>query len=246
MKQYFKWIGVGLGFVLGGPMGAILGFALGSMAEGGSGLTQFDPNAAARNSQNTSSNDFIVSFLFLSAAVMNADGKVLKSELNFVKDFLVRQFGQDRASEQLLLLKKLMEQPIQVSEVAAQIRAHMTVAMRLQLLHYVFGIAKADGHLHTAEIRTIEEIARHLGISQSDYESVRAMFGQDPNQAYTILELATGASDEEVKKAYRKMAAKYHPDKLSTLGPEIQAEAQQKFIKVQEAYETIKKERGMR
>jgi DnaJ like chaperone protein len=122
----------------------------------------------------------------------------------------------------------------------------MDHAMRLQLLHYVFGLAKADGTLDASEVRTIEDIARYLGISEKDFKSIRAMFGHDTESAYDILEINSSATDSEVKKAYRKMATKYHPDKLSSLGAEIQEAAEAKFVKVQEAYETIKKQRGMK
>ena len=62
---------------------------------------------------------------------------------------------------------------------------------------------------------------------------------------YEILDLERGASSAEIKKAYRKMAIKYHPDKVSALGEEFQKAAKEKFQKVQEAYETIKKEKGI-
>ena len=113
-------------------------------------------------------------------------------------------------------------------------------------MHYLFGLAQADGTLDTSELHVIENIARDLGISEKDFISIRAMFKKDTLSAYEILEITESATDQEVKAAYRKMAIKYHPDKLNSLGSDIQKAAQEKFIKVQEAYEIIKKQRNIK
>lgn len=247
MRKYLKWIGGGMGWVLGGPIGAILGFAVGSMIDNTEAITQqSNPYTRNRRTYRTTSNDFMVSLLVLSAAVMKADGKVMKSELKYVNDFFVRQFGKEIASEQMVLLRGILKQPLQLREVCLQIKANMDHPMRLQLVHYIFGLANADKTLDGSEVRIIEEISRYLGISQKDYQSIRAMFGHDTESAYNVLEISPDATDNEVKKAYRKMAIKYHPDKLSNLGPEFKEAAEEKFVKVKEAYETIKKKRNLK
>jgi len=245
-KSYLKWIGGGLGWALGGPIGAILGFALGSMVSTTEVVTSEEARSRGRSFRRTSTDDFVVSLLVLSAAVMKADGKILKSELDYVKAFFVRQFGEDKAQEQILILREILKQPLQLRKVCVQIRMNMQHPLRLQLIHYIFGLAQADGTLDTSELRVIEDIARDLGISQKDFDSIRSMFKSDTSSAYKVLEVAEDATEADIKKAYRKMAVKYHPDKLSDLGPDIQKAAKEKFIKVQEAYETIKKQRGIK
>ena len=245
MKKYAKWIGGGLGWALGGPIGAIVGFAVGSMV----GQTPGADSGSYRDTvhrHHTTASDFTKSLLVLSAAVMKADGKVLKSELDYVKKFLVRQFNEQYASELLLVLREVLKQDISLGPVCDQIRFHMEHPMRLQLLHYLFGIAGADGHVDVTEVDTIAEIARKMGISTADFESIKAMFYKDTGAAYRILEVSPDCSDEELKKAYRKMAIKYHPDKLANLGEEYKKSANEKFLKVQEAYEQIKKQRGIK
>lgn len=247
MRKYLKWIGGGMGWVLGGPIGAILGFAVGSMIDNTEAITkESNPYTRNRRMYRTTPNDFMVSLLVLSAAVMKADGKVMKSELNYVNDFFVRQFGKEIAKEQMVLLRGILKQELKLREVCLQIKANMDHPMRLQLIHYIFGLANADKTLDGSEVRVIEEISRYMGISQKDYQSIRAMFGHDTESAYEVLEVSPDASDAEVKKAYRKMAIKYHPDKLSNLGPEFKEAAEEKFVKVQEAYETIKKKRNIK
>ena len=95
-------------------------------------------------------------------------------------------------------------------------------------------------------MHVIEQIAHYLGLTEKDYESLKAMHYKDSESAYKILEIEKSASDDEVKKAYRRMAMKYHPDKVRELGEQHQKAANEKFLKVQEAYEQIKKERQMK
>ena len=87
---------------------------------------------------------------------------------------------------------------------------------------------------------------RRTGINERDYISLQSMFVRDTDSAYKILEIEKSASEDDVKKAYRKMAMKYHPDKVQHLGSEYEKDAQEKFKKINEAYEQIKKERGMK
>jgi DnaJ like chaperone protein len=158
----------------------------------------------------------------------------------------VAQFGEDRAAELLISLRELLKQDISADAVAAQIGQFMDVSSRLQLLHYLFQLAKADGVVHGREVEIITRIADRMRISVADFNSIKAMFvSQTRESAYEILEVPSTATDEEVKKAYRKMAVKYHPDKVSHLGEEHQRMANEKFQRLTEAYDQVKKERGM-
>jgi len=233
MAKYGKWIGGGLGWVLGGPIGGILGFIFGSVVD-------------SMHVAGTLPGDFTVSLMVLTAAVMKADKKVVRSELDYVRTFLLRQFGDAKTEQFLLVLRDLLKQDIDIREVALQIKQYMEYPSRLQLIHYLFGIAQADGVSHPDEIRIIEVIAGYLGIQANDFASIRAMFIRDLDATYRVLEITRDASDEEVKKAYRRMAVKYHPDKVAHLGPDVQQSAKEKFQQLNQAYEEIKKQRGIR
>jgi len=238
MAKFGKWIGGGLGWAFAGPIGAIIGFALGAAVD------NLKVEGDKRGFAPTTPGDFGFSSLVLSAAVMKADGKVMKSELNYVKDFLIRQFGEKEVVDKLQLLKQVIDQEFSTYDVCIQIKRHLEYQSRLQLLHFLFGIAQADGFVDKSEYQLIEEIGRNLGISVTDFESIKAMFYKDSESAYKILEITPEATISEIKSAYRKMAVKYHPDKLAHLGEEFQKAAKEKFQKVNEAYETLKKERG--
>ena len=152
-------------------------------------------------------------------------------------------YGKERANHAFKLFKNISKQSISTRQVCNQIRQMMDHPSRLQLLHFLFGIAKADTHVTENEIRQIYTISGYLGISSKDFESIKAMFFNSTENAYKILEIDKSATVDEIKKAYRKMAKKYHPDRLIHLGKEHQKGAEEKFRQVQEAYEQLQKER---
>lgn len=258
-----KWIGASIGWSFGGPIGAIIGLAIGSVfdaAATGSGsplLGQGQPKRSSRrrrtyNSRSrtqqrpqTQSGDFEVSLLILASIIIKADGKQDKRELDFVREQFVSMYGKDRANNAFKLFKNISQQKhISKRQVCLQIKQMMDHASRLQLIHFLFGISKADGHVSEVEVKEIYTMSGYLGISNKDFESIKAMFFNSKENAYKILEIDKTASIDEIKKAYRRMAKKYHPDKVIHLGKEHQAGAEEKFRQVQEAYETLQNERG--
>ena len=237
---------IGLGWAFGGPIGGIIGYALGALFSSRPFTMRSEVNEHFGNT--SEQRDFNVTLLVLSAAVMKADGAVKKSELDYVKRFFLHNFGQERAERSIKMLKEILEKDYNIYEVSAQVGQYMAYSSRLQLLHYLFGIAAADGFVSEEETNVIHAIASGMDITESDYSSIKAMFVRkdSPSQnAYTILGVDPSASDEEVKRAYREMAKKNHPDLVSNLGDEVREAAEKKFQEINEAYETIKKQRGL-
>ena len=248
MGSFTKWLGAGLGFTLGGPIGSIIGFAVGSFVDGVSKedvLKEYQ-EAQRRGATNTQSGDFEISLLILASVVIKADGKVDQRELNFVRGQFVGMYGKERANHAFKLFKGIIKKEVSAHQVCVQIRQHMPHASRLQLLHFLFGIAKSDQQVVNAEVNEIKKIAGYLNINQNDFESIKAMFYDESDSAYKILEIAKSSTDDEVKKAYRKMVKKYHPDKLQGIGAEHLKGAEEKFLQIQNAYEKIKNERGIK
>lgn len=236
-RGYAKWVGGGLGWVFGGPIGAILGVALGSMFDGA--------NTGQNAYRGTPRGDFALSLLVLSAAVMKADQRVVKSELDFVRRFFQGQFGEDEGNRLIRMLQEILKQEINTREVATQVGQYTDYPVRLQLIHYLFGIAASDGLYHPDEVEVISQVAGYMGVSGSDYNSIRAMFVKSTGWAYDVLEITKEATNDEVKKAYREMAKKHHPDKVAHLGEDVRRSATEKFQKINAAYEEVRKERGM-
>lgn len=243
MSNTGAWIGGAIGWALGGPIGGILGFAFGKMFSDNS--LSVEGSSPLRN-RSTQPGDFSLSLLVLSAAVMKADDRVLKSELEFVREFLRKNFGSQQAEQLTLLLRDVLKQPFNTEEVADQVRRNMDLSKRLLLVQYLFGLAKSDGQIHSSEIREIRNIAGWLAIPAADLKSIEEMFNAARANPYTVLEIDETASDAEIKKAYRSLAVKYHPDKVMDLGETHRAQARNRFDAIQSAYEQIKKERGMK
>jgi len=262
-----KWIVGFLGWVAFGPIGALLGFMLGSAVEdhieaarqlrGDSSRSSGGSYTNTQSSQRTSSsgtrgytaneqrNSFLVSLLVLSSAVIKADGKTLQSEINCVREFVRKNFGQNAVNEAMRILEGVHRQEYNIYQVGSQIATNMNYSQRLQLFHYLAQIAASDGEFTKSEKGILETIGAAIHLNTSDINSVISMFYKDSVSAYSVLEIKPTATDDEVKTAYRRMAMKNHPDKVATLGPEVQKAAAEKFRKIQEAYEAIKKERGM-
>ena len=246
MANFVKWLGAGLGFTLGGPIGSILGFAVGSFIDGFSKEDLELAKTYGRTSANVQSGDFEVSLLLLSSVVIKADGNVNERELLFVREHFKRMYGEERANNAFKLFKVFIKNnEISTPQICTQIRQNLTHASRLQLIHFLFGIANADGAVHEVEVNAIKTIAGYLYVNPHDFESIKAMFYSSSESAYRILEIEKTASNDEVKLAYRKMAKKYHPDKLQHLGAEHIKGAEEKFKQVSIAYEQIQKERGL-
>ena len=252
----FSFIGAAIGFFfLRSFTGAIIGFVIGSIIDnyatvsaqiksrGGKSEDVFE---YYRTQASRSHEDFPTMLIALSAAVMKADGRPLKVELDYIKSFLTQQFGPQYMQQHLQILKHFLDAPqIPLDQICADIKLRTKEEVRIQLLHYLFGIAKSDGHVADEEINLLKRIAALMEIPSSDFESVKNMFYRDVNSDYHVLGIEPSASEEEIKKAYRQMAIRYHPDKVIHMGEEYQKGAKEKFQKVQEAYDAIKKSRGI-
>ncbi|CAM1348831.1 TerB family tellurite resistance protein [Tenacibaculum insulae] len=251
MGKFAKWLGAGAGFTMGGPIGAIIGFAVGSFIDGVSveDFTQeqqeYQRRPEPQRRGRATSGDFEITLLILASVVIKADGKIDQRELDYVRMHFVKMYGKERANHAFKLFSGIIKKQISTRQVCMQIRQHMSHSSRLQLIHFLFGIAKADGQVTSPEEEEIRKISGYLYINDYDYSSIKAMFYDDSDGAYKMLEITKSATNDELKKAYRKMAKKYHPDKLEGFGEEHKQGAKEKFQNIQAAYEQIKKERGL-
>ena len=244
-----KWILGGLGFAVGGPIGALIGVFIASLFDSSHTIEagEYQQGIPHPDRTRTTQGDIRVSIIVLLACVIKADGRVLKAEINSIKPFLLRNFGEEGAKQALQLLKQLLEQDINPVAVSQQIRQHVNYSVRLELVHMLLEVAKADGDVADSECQVIETIAVNMGIADADYQSLLSLYRKhtDTNWAYTALEIEPTATDDEVKKAYRRMAMKYHPDKVANAGEAVRQQATEKFRAINEAYEHIKSLRGM-
>lgn len=270
-----KWILGVLGWTTMGPLGALLGYYVGKAFEGNSGTSR--PRFSGRYQNTGSQDDINVALTVLIAAVMKADGEVKRSELDYVKQFLLKNYGEEAGNNLLHLLRDLVkpEKYIDVPGVCQQIKHNTDYTTRYHMVDFLFGLAKSDGDYHEAENRVLHTIASNFGINSNDYASIYARHvdnaysyrsrsnsysgnnqygGSSSYQStstskldpYEVLGINPTASDDEIKKAYRRLAMKYHPDKVEGMGEEVKKQAEAQFRKINEAYETLKALRGIK
>ena len=234
--------------------GAFLGYLIGTAFDNMKVITSTNGGAFSGTyrqdqdyyTQRINQNDFATALLVLSGAVMKADGKVLKAELEYVKQFFSQQFPDHLSKQYIRQFRDILQKDFNLQQVCRSISGVMPIQQRSLLVQYLFGIAKADGHVSEPEAKIIERIATYLGLPSSEFEQLKSMFYKDASNAYKVLGVDSNADTAEIKKAYRKMAVKHHPDKVNQLGAEHQKAAKEKFQKIQDAYEIIKKERGFK
>ena len=266
-----RWIGGFLGFINGGPLGALAGFAIGWLfdkgTEGYDSNASFENGTYANGTYNTSSysaqqqhegqrNSFLFSLLALASYIIKADGKVMHSEMEFVRSFLRRNFGEVAVGQGESILLRLFELHKQmgdnafkntIRESCAEIAQNMDYSQRLQLVNFLVMIAQTDGSVPHSEIDALQFVATNLGISADDLNSMLNLSsgGTSVEAAYKVLGITPDATDDEVKAAYRRMALKHHPDRVATLGEDVRKAAEKKFQEINTAKETIYKARGL-
>lgn len=242
MKRWTTWLGGGLGWALGGPVGALLGAALGNA------LTDFWSKDPRGQAVPASERDFHASLLVLASMVIKADGKVDQRELSFVREQFKLWFGADRANEAFNFFKQVVQEQPALTTVCAEVRRHMSLQGRIQIVGFLFGLAQADGAIEPSERQIIARIAQYLGIGQADFQRQELLHGSAEQRIdpYEVLGLSPTDSDSELKSAYRRLVKKYHPDALQGMGEDVVKEAEASFRQIQAAYEELCKARGIK
>lgn len=251
-----KYIAALAGYFVGrGFFGAVVGYFIGSALD-----SLFFPKKSTQSNtgrrfktvfenatQGTvSPGDFELNLLSLASIVIKADGRVSQTELDYARQYFVRAYGKDRANATFRTFNDVIKnREVSASRICNYLNQRTRYEVRLQILHFLFGIAQADGHVSPPEVRVLGQIAGYFRINNRDFESIKNMFVKKADSAYKILEIDRTATNDQVKKAFRTMAKKYHPDKLMDMDEAYRKGAEEKFRNVQEAYETIQKERGM-
>ncbi|MGB1135959.1 MAG: TerB family tellurite resistance protein [Flavobacteriaceae bacterium] len=233
---YFRW------------PGAILGFVIGSVIDNMNAGKTYNRGGSifGRTATQNIPAEFELKLLALASVVIKADGKVDQSELDYVRRYFVQAYGKERANTTFRLFNdQIKKSGVSAVNLAQELKAYLRYESRLQVLHFLFSVAKADGLVSESEVKQLEIIARAFGLNLNDFNSIKAMFFDQPDRAYEILEVSKTATDAEIKKAYRTMVKKYHPDKLQDMDEAYRKGAEEKFRAVQEAYERIQKERGL-
>jgi DnaJ like chaperone protein len=256
-----KWIGGILGFMSYGPLGALAGVVIGAIFD--EALSMGDDriesnNQAAANAEKGTQYSFRFALLVLASYIIRADGKVMHSEMEYVRMFLRQVFGADAEKEGNEILLRIFEERkrmeredpqsfrVMIRQCAMQVAEAIAPEQRLQLLAFLCGIAKADGVVCDSEVAALKELSRYMGLNESEVDSILNLGGSSIEEAYKVLEITPDATDAEVRTAYRNMVRKHHPDKVQTLGEDVKRAAEEKMQRINEARDRIYQARGMK
>ena len=256
-----KWIGGILGFMSAGPLGALAGIVLGGLFDNmldavnsPDAQSAFDYGTSTQHTNNGQRSSFLFSMLVLASYIIKADGKVMHSEMETVRQMLRQNFGETARMQGDEILRRLFDEEKRVGsqqfrqtvlECCQQIARNMDYAQRLQLLNFLVIISKADGRVDPTEVTAMKECAQWMSMSADEVDSMLGMGKDDLASAYQVLGVSPDVSDDEVRKAYRRLALEHHPDKVAALGEDIRRAAEKKFQQINDAKERIWKARGL-
>jgi DnaJ like chaperone protein len=261
-----KWIGGIIGFMSGGPIGALAGYALGAILDNTINSKTEYPHGYGQSSYTQGTEydqlegdrtSFRFALLVMASYIISADGRIMHSEMEYVRAFLRQNFGEEAAQEGNTILLRIFEQRKEmerknpnsfidyIRQCAAQLAYALTYEQRLQLLAFLCGIARADGQISPEEIDALKEIAHNMQMQDSEVDSLLNLGGDSLEEAYKVLGISPNATDQEVRTAYRQLALKHHPDRVATLGDDVKRAAEEKFQQINNAKDIIFNARGM-
>ena len=269
-----KWIGGIIGWMAGGPIGALAGIVVGGFFETAldsvntpetqgtfDGSSGFGSQAYGQQAYGSSGreyqgqrNSFLFSMLVLAAYIIKADGKVMHSEMELVRNVLRQNFGEAARQQGDEILRKLFDEQKRqgatqfrntVAQCCQQIAMNMDYAQRLQLLNFLVMISQADGRVDSSEVAAMKECALWMQMQADEVDSMLGLGKDDLESAYQVLGVSADATDDEVKRAYRRLALEHHPDKVAALGEDIRKAAEKKFQEINAAKDRIWKARGL-
>jgi DnaJ like chaperone protein len=274
MSWWGKLVGGALGFAMGGPIGAMLGAVVGHQLDRGLEVaTQHDAlgwqGSGGAAQQERAQTAFFTTVFSVMGHLAKADGRVSESEIQLARNIMHQmQLDAQQQKFAIALFNKGKEADFPLDEVIEQfhLECGRNRNLKQMFLEILLHAAYADGVMHAAERHLFVRICRQLGFSQTEFSMLegmvraqRAFHGRShhepvrPNEdllqeAYNALGVKADASDDDIKRAYRRLMSQHHPDKLVAKGlPEEMIKlANERTAEIKAAYETIRKARDIK
>lgn len=232
-KQY-KFIAAAAGFYFGGIIGGISAFLL---------VKELIDN------KDESVDILELSLLRLSSLMIKVDGNIDNEEVKVVRAFFFKNFGNEKATKLFKELKKSPPIPSNLDDILEVIKIRVEPIKLYSIIQFLYTISIADGYLAVSEDEFIFKVGKKLGFKVDRLKEIRNQFVEKKNSSESNdakksshlkkLGLSGNPTKEEIKKAFRRLAQEYHPDKLSGVNETIKKIAEEKFREIREAYDYL-------
>ena len=238
MNIWGKIIGSTSGFALGGPIGALIGGAAGHAIDKMHTKKKRSDKLALKQI------GFTIGIIVLSAKMAKADGKVTKQEILAFKNKIDVP---DTEMKNVAFLWDQAKKSTQGYEVYAQQISNLlekNSPVLEELLNLLIVIAEADGKITNPEIIYLKRVSEIFGFSNEDFERIISYKIKDSSNPYKVLGVSEKTPISEVKKIWKKLVTKHHPDLLISQGmpKELIKQNTQRLTEINNAWETIKKQ----
>ncbi len=240
------WVGAGLGFLRGGPLGAIVGGAIEHFASK-KWAKVFNKNLPGLKNRPM----FVFSLVALLSRIAKSKGGVTSLESNIIFRFLEKNLGvkEDGSQQISTIIRETQRVNPAIEPLVTQYRqasGNLYLILLLGLAYQVALVGTSETRLNEDLQKDLKTLSDALGVSYDDHNRIRDKYGlfllKTP---YSVLGLTSSASDTEIRKAYRQLAREYHPDTVSHLGADLAEQAHVKFLEIQSAYRELEKKRGL-
>jgi len=245
-----KIVGGTIGFAIGGPLGAVAGAAFGHAYDKYGDFDGLQEPPQLSNDEQGQLTFFVAAFSML-AKMARADGHVSKAEIETIESFMVKELRLTPQSRNVAvnIFQTALNSPARFEDYAVQF--YNQFRFQPQILEFMLDIlvrvASADGSLNPAEEAMLKSAAKQFGFGESRFDTVRSRYGDDIDKYYAVLGCHRTDSIDTIKTAYRKRVHEFHPDKITAKGlpEEFTRFAEEKFRDIQDAWEKVKKDKGV-
>ena len=246
-----KIVGGTLGFAIGGPLGAIAGAAFGHVFDRSNEAYYGQESLQPLPGEEAQFTFFVAAFSML-AKLTQVDGRVTSQEVDTINRYMMEDLHLDPEGRMVAtnIFNAAMNSPNSFEDFARQFYGQFYNQPQIldMMLDILFRVSVADGSMNAKEEVLLKNAARIFNFSDRTFDAIKARYVQTSDKYYAVLGLDQSATDEQIKKQYRKLVMEYHPDRIISKGlpEEFTQLANEKFREIQEAYEILRKERNIK